>query len=514
MSKTSAHVEVVLIEHETKAKPTIWRRIFPKVEYKSPREKAFVRKLDIFLLTWTTIAYFMKSIDQTNISNAYVSGMKEELGFHGKQYNWLDTYFKIGYSISLIPSQILMNKVKPTYLLSTFEIIWGIFVALCAIPKTPQGLYPLRFFIGFFEASSWPGIIITLMNYYTREELATRIGIFQASYYAGNMFSGFLQSAIYKTLNGVHGLFGFQWLFIINGLMTIAVGFFGYFFIPDTPENGGSKVWMNDTDREIAIERMQRVGRETKRRLRFKEVYELLLDWRLWLFLAAYCTKAWCSAFSYFNLWLKSMKNANGTSVWSVEQINLIPIGGNAISLVCVILWAKLADLTQKPEYILAFQLIVDLFSNIVLAIWPTNLGIKYAAFFLMPIADAVTSLLISLLAEVYSTSPEKRAIATGAAVVLVYANNAWLALYLWPANEAPRFKWGYKMSILFLCVSLISSLTYCFFVYKKAVRTNNALREEREAAKDGDLNLEEIVESSESVKSTISIAKNLAVKS
>jgi ACS family pantothenate transporter-like MFS transporter len=116
-------------------------------------------------------------------------------------------------------------------------------------------------------------------------------------------------------------------------------------------------------------------------------------------------------------------------------------------------------------------------------------------------------------LVEVYSSSPEKRAIATGTAVVLVYAN-AWLALYLWPANEAPPFKWGYKMSVLFICVSLVSSLAYCFFVYKRAVRTNNALREEREAAKDAELNLEEIVESSESVKSTISIAKNLAVKS
>ena len=476
MSKRTEQVQVTSDEIVLKDEPSFWRKVFPKVEYKSPREKKFVRKVDLFLLTWTTVAYFMKSIDQSNVSNAYVSGMKEALNFQGKDYNWLDTYFKIGYSISLIPSQILMNKVKPAYLLSTFEIIWGVLVALCSIPKSPQGLYPLRFFIGFFEASSWPGIIITLMNYYTKEELATRIGIFQASYYAGNMFSGFLQSAIYKTLNGVHGLEGFEWLFIINGLMTIAVGLSGYFFIPDTPQNGGSKIWMNESDVEIAVERMQRVGRETTRRFRFKEFYEVFLDWRLWLFLAAYCPKAWCAAFSYFNLWLKSIAHEDGSRVWSVEQVNLIPIGGNAISMVSVIFWAKVSDLTQSPGYVLGIQLLIDFFSNIVLAIWPSNNGIKYAAFFMIPISDGVTSLLISLLAEVYALSPEKRAIATGAAVVLVYANNAWLTLYLWPANQAPNFKWGYKMSILFVGVSFFSSISYVIFVYKKAVKRNEEL--------------------------------------
>lgn len=499
-SKASAEILTREVESQddssqTQEKKTLWQRIFPRTFYRTSREKKFVRKVDLFLLSWTIVAYFMKSIDQTNVSNAYVSGMKEELNFQGKDYNFLDTYFKIGYAVSLIPSQILMNKVKPAYLLSSFEIIWGVMVCLCAVPKSPRGLYPLRFFVGFFEASSWPGIIITLMNYYTKEELATRIGIFQASYYAGNMFSGILQSAIYKTLNGAQGIFGFQWLFIINGIMTIAVGALGFFFLPDTPENGGSRYWMNDEDRAIAIERMRRAGRKTKRQFRLKEFYEVFLDWRLGLFLLAYCTKAYCTAFSYFNLWLKSMKNPDGTAVWSVEQLNLIPIGGNAISLVAVIVWAKLADLTQKPGYIIGFQLLVALFSNVVLTIWPSNLGIKYASFFMIPIADAVTSLLISLLAEVYSDSPEKRAIATGAAVVLTYANNAWLPLFLWPANEAPLYTYGYKISVMFLCVSFVCSLAFYVFVYKKSVRENDVIRKEIADDDDGRKALEDIAE-------------------
>jgi ACS family pantothenate transporter-like MFS transporter len=71
------------------------------------------------------------------------------------------------------------------------------------------------------------------MNYYTREKQAARIGVFQASYYAGSMFSGILQTAICKKLNGTHD--SFQWLFIVNKLMTIAAGTLGYLILPDTP---------------------------------------------------------------------------------------------------------------------------------------------------------------------------------------------------------------------------------------------------------------------------------------
>lgn len=484
-------------EQLQKRQVSLWRKIFPKPPPVNKRERAFVRKLDIWLLTFTSLAYFMKSIDQSNISNAYVSGMEEELNFTGRQYNMLDTCFKAGYAIFLIPSQIIINKVKPNYWLGFSETIWSILTCLCAVAKKPEDLYPIRFFIGAFESSSWPGIIVLLMNYYTKEELAFRIGVFQASYYGGNMFSGFLQAAIYKTLNGKLGKSGWQWMFIINGLMTLVVALSLPFALPDTPENGGSKIWMNDIDTEIAVERMQKVGRNTKRGIVFKDFLNVLKDWRLWLFLAAYCFKAYCSAFSYFNLFLKSLTNADGTKTWSVTDLNLIPIGGNAISFVAVIGWAKLSDLTQKPLYIISFLLFTDFFAVIVLSIWPKSLQLKYAAFFMIPVSDAVTSLLISLLAEVYSYSPAKRSLVTGIAVVLTYANNAWLPLLLWPANQAPHYKHGYKASIAFVGISFISSILYHIYVYKPALIKNeqeNASREQEQGnVQDLNDNLSEI---------------------
>lgn len=103
--------------------------------------------------------------------------------------------------------------------------------ALMAVPKSVQGMYALRFFIGAFEASSYPGIISILCSWYTPTELATRIAIFGTSYPGANIFVSFMQAALNKTMDGKAGLEGWQWLFVINGLMTIVVASAGFFLV-------------------------------------------------------------------------------------------------------------------------------------------------------------------------------------------------------------------------------------------------------------------------------------------
>ncbi|KAG7729419.1 hypothetical protein KL933_001645 [Ogataea haglerorum] len=103
----------------------------PHCILRDSEESKFVRKLDLYLLTWGCIAYLIKSIDQSNYSNAYVGGMKEDLNIVGNEYNWISTYFNIGYAVGLIPSQISMTRLSTPYWLSSCEFIWGILTLLC-----------------------------------------------------------------------------------------------------------------------------------------------------------------------------------------------------------------------------------------------------------------------------------------------------------------------------------------------------------------------------------------------
>lgn len=82
---------------------------------KAPGERKLVVKLDFFILTFCCLMYFLNYLDRTNLNNAYVSGMKEELNFHGNQLNQINTVFTVGYTIGQVPCNIALYYVKPRY---------------------------------------------------------------------------------------------------------------------------------------------------------------------------------------------------------------------------------------------------------------------------------------------------------------------------------------------------------------------------------------------------------------
>jgi ACS family pantothenate transporter-like MFS transporter len=122
-------------------------------------EKRFLRKLDFFLLSYTCLAYFCKNLDQANISNAYVSGMKESLGMHGSQLTYMGNVFTAGYVVGQIPAVILVTKIRPSILISSLEVLWAVFTFCCAAVTTTSQLYALRFLIGLCEGAFFPCII-------------------------------------------------------------------------------------------------------------------------------------------------------------------------------------------------------------------------------------------------------------------------------------------------------------------------------------------------------------------
>lgn len=126
---------------------------------KDQREKRFLRKLDFFLLTYTCLAYFCKNLDQANISNAYVSGMKEALHMYGNQLTYMGNVFTAGYVVGQIPAVILVTKIRPSILVSSLEVLWAVFTLCCAAVTNTSQLYALRFLIGLCEGAFFPCII-------------------------------------------------------------------------------------------------------------------------------------------------------------------------------------------------------------------------------------------------------------------------------------------------------------------------------------------------------------------
>ncbi len=178
--------------------------------------------------------------------------MKEALKMNGNDFNFMTTYWTIGYILGQIPSQIMMTFVRPSIWLPTCEFVWGILVMALAACKNTQTLFALRFFIGLFEASAFVGILSLLGNWYTPAEFGKRTCIFTASASVANMFSGYLQAGLYANMNGVHGLAGWQWLFIFDGIIGLPIAFYGYWAVPDAPTTTRAR-WLKDADRALAV---------------------------------------------------------------------------------------------------------------------------------------------------------------------------------------------------------------------------------------------------------------------
>lgn len=99
-------------------------------------------------------------------------------------------------------------------------LTWGGLTMITAAVHNPQGIMAIRFFLGLAESSTFVGTHYILGSWYTEKELGKRSGIFTASGLAGTMFGGFIQTGIQKSLNGVHGLAGWRWLFIVSSFLS------------------------------------------------------------------------------------------------------------------------------------------------------------------------------------------------------------------------------------------------------------------------------------------------------
>ncbi|KAF3025507.1 hypothetical protein E8E14_007938 [Neopestalotiopsis sp. 37M] len=114
---------------------------------KSPQERALVRKLDFGILICATLGWWMKYIDQSNIANAYVSGMKEDLNIEANEYTYMLMCYTISFAIVQVPANAIALKIRPRICLVVCEIGWTIFTFAQAAARNSNDMYAFRFMV-------------------------------------------------------------------------------------------------------------------------------------------------------------------------------------------------------------------------------------------------------------------------------------------------------------------------------------------------------------------------------
>ncbi|PPJ52275.1 hypothetical protein CBER1_10276 [Cercospora berteroae] len=426
----------------TKPKVPWYAYIWDYEPNRSKEESAFLHRLDTSVLIILSLGYFIKNLDQTNIANAYVSGMKEDLRMNQNQINYVDVAWTTGYVVGQIPSQIILTKVRPSIWIPSCEMVWTILTFCLAAAKTSEHVIAIRFFVGLFESIFYPAAHMILGSWYKPSELAKRACIFHASSAIASMFSGYLQAGVYKGLNGTHGLAGWQWLFIMDGIISAPIAIAGLFLIPDLPENSRA-FYLRKDQIVLAQKRMESVGRAPRTKLGWSAWKRIFGRWHVYLLTILYIifiNTGPSSSINPFSLWLKE-------SGYSVELINIIPTAQSAVQAVATIVIAIFSDYWRQRAAWMSVSTFFGLLYSIILAIWTVPSGLKWFAFFIYRMSVPYGPISMSWANEICGADAEERSIVLGLMNSFGYAFNAWLPLLTYPQVDAPVFRKGFIWS-------------------------------------------------------------------
>ncbi|KAH8124975.1 hypothetical protein FP744_10004928 [Trichoderma asperellum] len=411
---------------------------------KSPAERRFLFKLDAALLSFASLGYFIKYLDQVNINNAFVSGMKEDLGLFGNQLNYMQTCWTVGYVVGQIPSNILLTRIRPSIWIPSCEVTWAVLTILMVKCNNAQQIYVLRFFIGLAESTFYPGMQYIIGSWYRKDELAKRSCIFHTSSAIGTMFSGYLMAAVYH-LGGRDGFKGWQWLFIINTVISLPIALAGYFMIPDVPEI--TRAWyLTPEDIALAQKRMQLEGRANRSPFTKTKLKKILSSWHIYLLTLLYIffnNGNGAASQPAFSLWLKK-------EGYSITQINTYPTITTAITVVTTLAYAWTSDTIFKGERWppIVFSGIMNIIVYVSLTVWNIPIGWKWACFFLAGFGGGISGLTFAWAHEICTDDNEERALVTGTMNEMAYVIQAWLPLLIWQQVDAPEYSKGYPTSI------------------------------------------------------------------
>ncbi|KAG4444328.1 hypothetical protein IFR05_000202 [Cadophora sp. M221] len=423
-----------------------------------PKEERWLLfKVDAFVLTFASIGYFLKNLDQTNVNNAFLSGMKEDLNMYGNELVTSVSIWTVGYVIGQIPSNLLLTRISPRWVIPSLEVGWGIATICTSRVSNYKSLYALRFLVGLFESGFYPGIHYMLGSWYTPREIGKRAMIFWLAGSIGSMFSGFLQAAAYKNLNGVHGHEGWRWLFIIDGIITIPLAVMGYAFFPNLPQGGVKTWWTTQKEHELSISRLKAVGRAGKQPWTRAKAKRIALSWHTYVLPMLYVIWNNANAQPAMGFWLKSFNSKTNPPVpgvtFSVPEINNLPLVTTGIFVVMSLAWAWLDDgpLRARRYPFIYLGAVISMIFSILLRQLPlySNLFQRKMIYWFANIGAGAGPLILSWINEICSDDTEKRALLVAAGNDLAYVVQAVAPNFVWKTVEFPAARKGYLWAIV-----------------------------------------------------------------
>ncbi|KAH7395549.1 MFS transporter [Cadophora sp. MPI-SDFR-AT-0126] len=258
----------------------------------SPEEdKSIRRKVDCRFLWLIGLMYIIKNIDYTNAAAVKVlqvgkpTNIMVQLKMTADEYNWVQSIYFIAYIIFEVPSNLLLKKASPRNWQFRIMLSWGIVLACHAAVKDKHGLYTARFFLGMMEAGMFPGLAAQLCSWYRSDEMGKPIMWMFGFQNCSGIVGSVLAYGI-SYMDGLGGMSAWQWVYLLEGIMTILFSFVVFPVLPDYPKSPRSNKWLTPREQEYLEVRLSENAPKTEdAAFSSKEIIASLLNPRTYSFM-------------------------------------------------------------------------------------------------------------------------------------------------------------------------------------------------------------------------------------
>ncbi|KAF3762031.1 MFS general substrate transporter [Cryphonectria parasitica EP155] len=436
--------------------------------------KRLTRRLDCTVMPVVFVLFLLNILDRNNIASAKITGLTETLSITDEQYNTCLLMFYLGYCITQVPSNLIIGKVRPSYYICLLTSLWGVLSLTQGFAKNFAQLASIRVILGLVEAPFLPAVFFLLSCWYTRAELPPRIAIL----YGGNMlataFSGLIAAGITAHMDGAAGRPSWEWLFIIEGSMTVVIALLFLPVLTDYPLQSKHPL----ISREMQLFAEWRIRKENAGIIDedpesvWWGLKQALIDPKLYMFVIMQMSLITAESFSNF------FPSIVGTLGYGDTATLLLTSPPYFFAFFVSLAVSLHAARKQERGYHIAIPMLFALLGNL-LAMFVPSTGGRYFSMFLMTGGSySPYNLCVSW---VSSSLPRPRAKRAAALAIMNFMGAGvahFYTAYMFPDNQAPRYYagGGVMSGACLLCAGMALYIKF----YLKKQNSNFEEEEER----------------------------------
>ncbi|KAF9690641.1 hypothetical protein EKO04_011517 [Ascochyta lentis] len=432
------------------------------------------RKIDLALLPFLSTLYLFNGLDRSNVGNAETQGFSTEIGAVPDDLNLAVSLFFVTFVLLQPPSAAVGRWLGAKHWITLMMLGWGTFTLAHAFIRGRPSLITLRLMVGAFEAGFFPTAVSYLSTFYCRYDLGVRIAIFYGQYAIAGAFSGSIAYGIFQIDSTA--LHKWQYLFIIEGGLTILLGIAAWFWLPQCPE---SAWFLSAEDRQFATERIlqdnassmgQNYGYDARKRadLSWRGVKETMIDWKLWYCIVFnICASVPSQAFSVF---LPLVVQGLG---YSSLRANLMSVPPYLCGATTLYLFALSSDYHKERGYHIIGGISIALIGLIITTSTP-SIGTKYAGLCVLLSGSYIHGPLTVAWLSGNTPEPGKRSLVLG---VNGFGNLAGvIGSQLYKHKYAPAYRLPFYATLGFVATALLGYTSYRFTLQAVNMRRSKTL--------------------------------------